>query len=338
MMRSDGLPQGRASGAWRRSRWMYLAAAINLDVGGRMGRPIGGVSALIAGATAIGFLLSGCSSSTGMVIGVPNVSAAPTASPSTVFNALNQAIESEISQVNVSADTASESATVAAELNALNSVRSLNHAEALDALVTTADKQIAKRVEYVNALIADVQADKYLSGIAVSGRSLSQSLISILDSVNGQLEALASKIASDQLADQLRTDVLSIGPSSRIYGVYEPMVHLAIAGGDELAELNTLSGQESQLQAQVASGQSTDPNYAAEVAALRDMSASVASGRAIAAADIAEVLRMMPSDYPGNKTTVTAVRSALIQLRSQLGALGKATADSNKILELITER
>ena len=39
----------------------------------------------------------------------------------------------------------------------------------------------------VNALIADVQADKYLSGIDVSGRSLSQSLISILDGVNGQL-------------------------------------------------------------------------------------------------------------------------------------------------------
>ena len=67
-----------------------------------MGRPIGGVSALIAGATAIGFLLSGCSSSTGMVIGVPNVSAAPSPTPGTIFNALNQAIEGELAQVNVS--------------------------------------------------------------------------------------------------------------------------------------------------------------------------------------------------------------------------------------------
>lgn len=303
-----------------------------------MGRLIGGVSALIAGATAIGFLLSGCSSSTGMVIGVPNVSAAPTATPSSVFDALNQAIENEISQVSVSEDTASESATVAAELNALSSVRGLDHAEALDTLVTSADKQITKRVEYVNGMIADVQADRYLSGIAVSGRSLSQSLIAILDSVNSQLDELATKIGSDQLADQLRTDVLSIGPSSRIYGVYEPMVHLAIAAGDELAELNTLAGQESQLRAEVASGQGTDANYASEFSALSDMSASIVVGRESVDADIVDLLRMTPSDYPANKTTVTGVRSALIQLRSSAGGIGKAAADSNKILELIAER
>ena len=117
------------------------------------------------------------------------------------------------------------------------------------------------------------------------------------------------------------------------------MVHLAIAGGDELAELNTLAGQEPQLAgARSPSGTARTPITLPKSAALRDMSASIAAGRAIAGADIADVLRMTPSDYPGNKTTVTAVRSALIQLRSQLGALGKATANSNKILELIAER
>ncbi|MGA7988194.1 MAG: hypothetical protein WCB51_07330 [Candidatus Dormiibacterota bacterium] len=306
--------------------------------GGRMGRPSGGVAALITGATAFTFLLSGCSSNNGMVIGVPNVSPAATPTSSTVFNEINQAIESEIAQVSVSGEAGGESATVVAELNALNSMRSLIHSEALSALVATADKQITKRVVYVNSLIADVQADRYLSGIDVSGRSLSQSLISVLAGINSQLEALASTIASDQLADQLRTDVLSIGPSSRIYGVYEPMAHLAIAGGDELAELNTLAGQESQLRAEVASGQGTDANYASEAALLGDMSAAIATGRATAGADIEEVMRMTPGEYPANKTTVTAVRSALIQLRSPLGAIGKATADSNKILELIAER
>ena len=297
------------------------------------------LSALIAGATAIGFLLSGCSNSTGMVGSWrAELLAAPSPTPGTIFNALNQAIEGELVKVIIADATAGESASVAADLNALNSIRSLNDAEAIDALVATADKQIAKRLGYISALIADVQADRYLSGIDVSGRSLSQSLISILDGVSSRLETLGGNIASDQLASQLRSDVLSIGPSSRVYGVYEPMAHLAIAGGDELVELNTLAGQEPQLEAQVASGIGTDANYAAESAALRDMSASIAAGRTIAGANIVEVLRMTPSNYPGNKTTVTAVRSALIQLSSQLGALGKATANSNKILELIAER
>ncbi|HUZ70774.1 MAG TPA: hypothetical protein VMU65_13780 [Candidatus Saccharimonadales bacterium] len=303
-----------------------------------MGRPIGGVAALIAGATAVGLLLSGCSSSTGMVIGVPNVVPPATPTPGTLFNAISQAVENEISQVNAAGDPAGESATVVAELNALNNIRSLYHAQALEALLATANKQITKRVAYVNALIADVAADKYLSGIDVSGRSLTQSVISLLNGVNTQLEALASKIVSDQLADQLRTDVLSIGPSSRIYGVYEPMTHLVIAAGDELDELNTLAGQESQLQAQVATGQGTDANYSSEAAALRDLSSSIAAGRAVLGTDISEVLRMTPSNYPANKTTVTAVRSAVIQLRSPQGEIGKATADSSKILELIAQR
>jgi hypothetical protein len=266
-----------------------------------MGRSVGGVSALIAGATAIGFLVSGCSSVTGPVIGVPNI--APTVSPITtpIDNAINQAIDAELAQASAT-QSDGEPPSVLAELNAITSVRGLVLAENFEALQATGASQISKREQFVNSLIADVQADTYLNGVDLRGLSVSRSLIAILVGVNSQLHALAAKIASDSLPDVLRSDILSIGASTRVYGVFAPMVHLVIAGGDELSELDALASQGS---------------------------ASVAAARATTDSAIETAMSLTASGYPGNKTTVTAVRSALIQLRSQLG---QATADSTRTL------
>ncbi len=133
------------------------------------------------------------------------------------------------------------------ELNALTSKSGATQAEAFGSLINTGSNQIAKRERIINALISDVETNSassgFLHGVTVNGVSLSHSLIALLDGVDGQLQAIASHIAGDTLVDQLRADIVSIGASTRVYGLIEPMVHLVLAGGAELNLLNILSTQ-----------------------------------------------------------------------------------------------
>ena len=63
-----------------------------------MARPTARVSALIASATTVGFLLAGCSGSTGAVIGVPSSATPSRHGAVSIDNAINQAIENELIQ------------------------------------------------------------------------------------------------------------------------------------------------------------------------------------------------------------------------------------------------
>ncbi|HVC42958.1 MAG TPA: hypothetical protein VND54_13345 [Candidatus Saccharimonadales bacterium] len=301
-----------------------------------MERPIGRLSTLIASASAIGFLLAGCSAGVNdPVVGVP-VSAPPATTPvaGTLESGIDQAVQAELAAANsIQSDGAPPGVLV--EINALTGVNALIRAEAFSSLLVTGANEISKREGYVNALIADVQRDQYLPGITLSGRALSATLLSMLEGVNAQLQALAVTIQSDSLPDVLRSDVLSIGPSTRVAGLIEPMTHLAIAGGDELRELNYLASQYQQLQTSVAGVPSTDPNRSQEVARLSDLAASIASARQIVDSGIGAVLSLTASGFPSNKTTITSVRNAFIQMRSPLGKLGEAKADANAILALL---
>lgn len=293
---------------------------------------------LIACATAVGFLLAGCAGgSAGAVIGVPSSAAPLLRGGISLDNAINQAIDNELIQANQTQGV-NEPAINPIELNALNSLKSLVRAEAFDTLLASGAKQIAKRQGLVNTLIADVQSDRYLTGVDVGGASLSRSLLSILSGVNGRLEALGAKIASDALPDVLRSDFLSINTSTRVSGLVAPMTHLTIAGGDELSVLTTLAASARQLASQVAGGAATDANYAAETSRLRDLTASIASARATVDSALAAVLSLTAAGFPGNKATIQAVRTALIQLRSPSGRIGEANADATAILELLAKR
>jgi hypothetical protein len=303
-----------------------------------MERPITRVSALIAGATAVGFLLAGCSSGTGTIIGVPpSASAANELPANSIDTAINQAIASELAQANQN-QSDGEPAAVQVEINALNSVKALVQAEAFTSLMTIGANQVSKREGLVNTLVADVQANKYLGGVDPAGHSLSASLLSILGGVDNQLEALGAEIASDSLPDVLRSDVASIAASTRVAGVYEPMTHLAIAGGDELYELGLLSSQQQVFAGKVAAGRSSDPNYAEEASRLSDLASSIASARATINSALGAVMSLTPGSYPASKTTIVNVRSALIQLRSPLGKISEANADANRIVDLLANR
>jgi hypothetical protein len=282
-----------------------------------MERPVARFSSLSATAIAVGFLLAGCSAVAGnAVVGIP-ASAPPayTQAGNTIDSAIDQAVQAELAAANaVQSDGAP--AGVLVEINALTSVTALIRAEAFTSLQTTGGKEIAKRQGYVNALIGDVRADTYLNGITLSGSSLSATLLSMLYSVKAQLDGLSSNIANASLPDELRSEVTSIGPSTRVAGLILPMTHLAIAGGGELRELNDLAARYQQLRITVAGVAGSNPNHSLEVARLADLSASIAAARQIVVSAVAAVMSLSPSGFPSNKATVTAVRNALVSLRS----------------------
>jgi hypothetical protein len=293
-------------------------------------------SSLSATAIAVGVLLAGCSAVAGnAVVGIP-ASAPPayTQAGNTIDSAIDQAVQAELAAANaVQSDGAP--AGVLVQINALTSVTALIRAEAFTSLQTTGGKEIAKRQGYVNALIGDVRADTYLNGITLSGSSLSATLLSMLYSVKAQLDGLSSNIANASLPDELRSEVTSIGPSTRVAGLILPMTHLAIAGGGELRELNDLAARYQQLRLTVAGVAGSNPNHSLEVARLADLSASIAAARQIVVSAVAAVMSLSPSGFPSNKATVTAVRNALVSLRSPSGKLFEAKADVAAINALL---
>jgi hypothetical protein len=304
-----------------------------------METPVARFSSLIVSASAIGFLLAGCSAAAGnAVVGIP-ASAPPsyTQAGNTIdsgISGIDKAVQAELAAANaVQSDGASPGVLV--EINALTSVSSLVRAEAFTGLQKTGANEIAKRQASVNALIVDVRNAAFLSGITLSGSSLSATLLSMLYGVNAQLDAFAATIASDSLPDVLRSDVTSIGPSTRVAGLIKPMTHLAIAGGGELRELNDLAARYQQLRAVVAGVASSNPNHGQEVARLADLSASIATATTTVDSAVGAVMSLTASGFPSNKTTVTQVRDALVQLRSPLGKLGEAKADVIAILALL---
>lgn len=109
------------------------------------------------------------------------------------------------------------------------------------------------------------------------------------------------------------------------------MVHLALAGGDELAEANALAAREQQFAAAVTSAGATDPHYASDLALLRDLSARLATVRQSASSAVSSVLSLKAGGFPGNRSTILAARATLTQLRTPEGALGIAQGDEREI-------
>lgn len=305
-------------------------------VRGNMERPIARLSMLMVGASVTGLLLAGCSPNVNNpVVGTPPPDGQVNTPPAVSFDSgLDQAVQAELAAVN-SIQSDGAPAGVLVEINALSSVTALIRYEAFSSLQTTGASEISKREGYVNALIADVQRNPYLTGIELSGHTLSATLLSMLDAVNAHLVQLGATVASDSIPDMLRSDVLSIGTSTRVTGLIQPMTHLAIAGGDMLRELNILTSQYQAFQHLVAAVPISDPNKSMEVAKLSELAQAIASARQTVTMGVGAVLSLTPSGFPANKATITSVRNAFIQIRSPLGKLGTANAVVKQILALL---
>ena len=295
-----------------------------------MVRSFSRLATLVGGASVVALLATGCASTApgGADIGVPRpaTSAAPKAAGDALAG-LELAINNELNAVNAT-QNAGESPQALLLLTALNSPSSLQRAETFTSLLSLGSKAAIQREQVVLALLGQVERNTYIHGVTVGGTSLSGSLISILNGVNSQLASLASAIATATLTDVARTTLISINASTRVYGLIEPMVHLALAGGDEIAEVDALTAHAQHLAHQVdVAGVSGDPHYFADLALLHDVTARLDIARQGAESAVNSVLSLKASGFPGNKSTVLAARAALVQLRSPSGALGIAQGD-----------
>jgi hypothetical protein len=288
-----------------------------------MGRPLSRFTLLIGSAMAGGALLAGCASDVPgpAVIVAPAAvaAAAPVATSNDFLAGLEQAVASELSAINSTASD-NEPPEVLVELNALNNEGSLIAAENFAGLITTAANQISKRERLVNALTVDVNGSTYLTGVTVNGSSLSSEILALLSGVDSQLEAQGNAVDSAAEADQLRAVILNIGPGTRVLGLVQPVVHLAIAAGEELQAANFLQAQYVVLDRKSNLFKCAEA-YPSEQQQLGYMEADITTARNTASADAAAVLALTPAGYPGNKATILSVRAQLLQLKSPLGPL-----------------
>ncbi len=309
--------------------------------GGLMDRSLSRFSVVAVGALAVGSLLAGCASSgvAGPAVIVPPVvnPAAPTPGAQNLLAGLQQEITNELNAVNLT-QSDSEPATVLIELNALTSKSGATQAEAFTSLINTGSNQIAKRERIINALISDVETKStstgFLYGVTVNGVSLSHSLIALLEGVDGHLQAIASRITTDTLVDQLRGDIISIGASTRVYGLIEPMIHLALAGGAELNALNLLLTHAGNMSAKIQAHPGR-PEAVQAAPILADLYNQISRANAVAKPSIEAVLALTASGFPGNLSTVRLARADLVQLKSPLGALNTGLGELTQLYAIL---
>jgi hypothetical protein len=291
------------------------------------------LATLIGGAATVALLLAGCASSApgGAVLGVPKTETSAAAQSSgNALAGLEQAITNELNAV-AATQSGTQAPEALIELEALDSPSALTRADNFEKLITLGTGQAVKREQVVEALLSEVQGNAYAGNVTVSGRNLRTSLVALLDGVNSQLGALVDSISTATLTDVIRADVTSINATTRIYGLVEPQVHLALAGGDELSALQNLASQSKTLAAQIAAAGSTDPQYDRDLALLQDLNQQIASADKTVDSTLSSVLSLTASAFPGNKSSITAAHAALSAVRSPNGALGNALGDAAEI-------
>jgi hypothetical protein len=255
---------------------------------------------------------------------------APAQSSGDALAGLEQAITNELNAV-ATTQSGTQTPLALIELEALNNPAALTRADNFEKLVSLGAGQAVKREQVVEALITEVQGNAYVGNVTVSGRNLRGSLVALLDGVNNQLGALVDSIAAATLTDVIREDVISINASTRVYGLVEPQIHLALAGGDELSAVQNLTSEAKTLAAAVAAAGSTDPEYSRDLALLQDLNQQIATAGKAINSTLSSILSLSASGFPGNKSTITGSRSILSALRSPSGALGTALGDAAEI-------
>jgi Carboxypeptidase regulatory-like domain len=272
-------------------------------------------------------ILAGCGvSMNAAVIGVP-----PTVAPGVVLSstdpaigAYQRALVDELNQA-VSTQGAHEAQQLQAQFEALTNNHTLIGAEKIDALRQFGAQQIALRQTVVSQLIADVQSRQHLS----SGQR--SALIANLQAVSAHLTSLGNLIAQDTLVDRLRTDVVSMANSTRIYGLVLPVVYLADAADSMIAEASLLAQRGQQIYGTILQNGAGDPNHGLEVAAYQSLQTQIGTLDATANSGVNAVLSLSASDYTTATSVINGERSLM---SSVLGPFGPMTTAQTFVSEL----
>jgi hypothetical protein len=287
------------------------------------------LTALAGAGVVICFAASACgATANGPVIGQPaKTTVAPVVgSANSALSAYEQALASEL---NLASQTGSDgqSTQLNAALTALDNFHTLITAEQMGSLKELGKTEVDKREAALSTLVGDVQSHPHLTSAQIT------TLFTLIDGVQAELQALGAKIANDSLPDVLRSDVLHVDGSTRVYGLVEPMVHIALAADDVEVLASSLVAQAFRLSGEVSYGSRL--NAAQERSLLADANSQIGQMRSVAGSVLSQDLVLTPASYPGSSSMLTSLKSDLlgvqqgpaVQAQLELGEVTTCMAD-----------
>ena len=194
---------------------------------------------------------------------------------------------------------------------------------------TNGNKEIDRRVEGLNKLINRVNEMKHIDDNQKS------SLTSSLQGQINPLQALKTKIDSDENETDLKTDVKSITDSYRIYALVIPQGQV-IASADKLSSLvETMTNLGTKIQTQIAQAQTNGQDITATQTLFADYNLKLADAKTQVQAVISSVTNPLPDKR--DKTKMQANNQALKDARMKLKTGEQDIRDARKDAEKITK-
>jgi len=192
-----------------------------------------------------------------------------------------------------------------------------------------AEKEITRRLSYLNQLITNLNGIKKLS--SVEKASLQSQIQTQIDGLN----ALQTKINGDTDNTTLKADVKSIISNYYIFLFFRVQVNLLIAADRSLATVDNSSAIYTKLQTRINQAQAAGNDVTGLNAILSDINVKLTDAKTQLTAMQTELAPLTAGGYPGNKVTLTDARAKLkvvvtdlkavyqdvVQIRNQLEGL-----------------
>jgi len=188
----------------------------------------------------------------------------------------------------------------------------------MSALKQLGAAQVQKRETTLNSLSSVVRAESGFTSneaYAIEG---------VIQRTYGQLQTLDAKIQADTLIDVLRNDVVSVETSTRVGGVIDPVVHIALAADTLLREAGVLSNDVSNLSARIQT--TLGINESKEESLLSSLQGDVSAMRSVGGSVAAQALQVTPSGYPGNQGTLTNLKADVVSAETGMAVAGQQDA------------
>ena len=190
-----------------------------------------------------------------------------------------------------------------------------------------ADAEIARRLVALDRLAAVVSDARHLAGAD------RDALLNQISNDRSELTSLKATIDSDSNPTTLRAEVRRIVTDFRVYVLLEPQVRLVRALDAEQDAIARLTDVAAALKSRIDAAKSAGKDVTAAQTALDDMNAKLAAASAAVEGRAAAVIALTPSGYPGNRSTLDAVRRAVIDAHADLVAARDAARHALQALK-----
>ncbi len=252
----------------------------------------------------VGLALTACGQPTGFgqLIGTRPV---PSAAPVNVVidtSALINSLNSELDLANSTTTITDESAQLAQEFNTLLTIK---QSERLSALQQLGAQIISTR------LAAIAQVRRQVLALPLNSSQKYQ-IVYLLDSATAGLHGMQAKISTDQLVDVARVDVKSVA-AFRVYGLLLPQCHMLIAAYDLQHLISVYSNEKTTLQDAINKAVLNGTPYGSAQSNVNDLGAQISQISYYTSNAIAVLPYLTSAGYPGNRSTITAIRGQLNQ-------------------------